>query len=217
MFSKDTAHLWVMAMGLALVGVFYVIVRTVVVPPSFGEFGHYRGDSLRENAAIPRNLVSASECLDCHVAQAEKFKASPHHEVHCGQCHGDLLKHFDDCTRAAKAAGKAPDKSVGAVKCDVSGLKLETIRVACVRCHVQLVGRPEKFPTINPGEHLADNDAENRESPKVCLQCHSGHDPTEQPEEGGDAADEAPAAEPPATATPAAAPAAKADDEGEGE
>jgi len=41
------------ALVFLLAAVAFVIVRSLLVPPTFGEFGHYRGAAVAENAAKP--------------------------------------------------------------------------------------------------------------------------------------------------------------------
>src|ERR1022692_2823703 len=48
---KDAGHLFRLAAVFAVVGLALVGVRALLVPKSFGEYGHYRGNALAEIAA----------------------------------------------------------------------------------------------------------------------------------------------------------------------
>ena len=188
-----------------------------MVPDTWGEKGHYRAAALTEEVARERKLVSATECWTCHEDQQALFSESAHREVHCFNCHDHLLEHFNLCTKAvadAKAAGQDPKKA----KCGPLGMKLDSIKPACVRCHTQLTGRPKGFTTINQNEHLEENGAENPKSPKACLECHSGHKPSESIEDlkeakEGDDEDEDEDADAADAATPTAAVSGTDDDQ----
>ena len=209
MFARDTLHLWILVIGLLLVGVGYAVVRGAMVPDSFGKNGHYRAEALQEERDMPRRLVSASECLDCHTETAKVYSESGHKEVHCSKCHDKLLAHFDACTKAF-AEAKAAGTDTSQVKCLTEGIKRLAIKPACVRCHKEMVGRPKDFKVINVNAHLEEMEADEPDSLKVCLQCHLGHNPAEEPDSGDEEEEEeeADAAE---AATPAAA-ASAADD-----
>ncbi len=182
MFSKDTWHLWILAAGLLCVGLGYATVRTIMVPATFGQDGHYRSAALDEELARERKLVSASECWTCHEEQKAEFSESAHKEVHCFNCHDNLLEHFNLCTKAV-AEAKAAGKDAKSAKCGPEGMKLDNLKPACVRCHTTLTGRPAEFTVVNQNEHLEEMEAEEPKSARVCLECHLGHKPSEEPDD----------------------------------
>ena len=104
---KDSGHIFRLAAvfiaGLAI----FIAVRGVLVPPSFGKYGHYRGDvaceachgALANHAADPASVVpikldAAVLCARCHQANTAKPSTFPQviAEEHsagiaCDTCH----------------------------------------------------------------------------------------------------------------------------------
>ncbi len=135
---------------IAIVAVYFT-ARHFLVPPSFGQYGWFRADYLKENAALPITYAGAAACAECHDKAVAKLAKAKHKLVACESCHGALGKHADD-------------PSVTPAK----------IRDAffCVRCHAANPSRPAKFPQVNLAEHNAG---------QKCGECHSAHLPTEAP------------------------------------
>ncbi|MFA6565003.1 MAG: multiheme c-type cytochrome [Verrucomicrobiia bacterium] len=129
----------------------YFAARYFLVPPSFGQYGWYRADYLKEAAALPTTYAGAAACAECHDKVLAKLAKSKHKMVACESCHGAQGAHADD--PSAKPA-KITDGSF------------------CVRCHAASPSRPEKFPQVNLAEHNAGT---------KCVECHSPHQPTEAP------------------------------------
>ena len=63
---KDTEHLWRVALVFAAGIIVFVLVRAVLVPRSFGEYGHYRGNAIAEIAAKPVVFAGHQVCETCH-------------------------------------------------------------------------------------------------------------------------------------------------------
>ncbi len=49
---------------MALVG--FLIVRSLIVPESFGQYGWYRGNSVNESMSFNVTNANSTECVDCH-------------------------------------------------------------------------------------------------------------------------------------------------------
>ena len=128
----------------------FVTVRYVARPKSFYEFGHYRGDALKEATLKSPHYVPRAQCADCHDEEAKLNLAGPHSHVNCQVCHGPGDKHVDDPSTA--------------------NITKPEPRSMCLRCHEERVSRPAKFPQINEKEH-----AEG----KLCSACHTVHNPSE--------------------------------------
>lgn len=145
---KDAGHLFrllgVFAAGLLL----FLIVRGFLVPRSFGEYGHYRGNALAEIAARPVNYAGHATCEGCHTDVFDKKKDGKHAHVNCEACHGALAKHADD------PASVTPQKLDAAV--------------LCVRCHEANAAKPKSFPQVVSADHA---------SGVVCDTCHQPHSP----------------------------------------
>jgi transcription elongation factor Elf1 len=146
---KDVEHLLrvaaVFAVGIAL----FVAVRAILVPRSFGEYGHYRGNAIAEIAAQPVVFAGHQTCEACHSDVAAVKSKGKHVTVNCEACHGALEKHADD-----------PGT--------VQPPKLDTA-LLCVRCHEVNGARPKNFPQIVAKEH------DPAELP--CETCHQPHSP----------------------------------------
>ena len=134
----------VFAAGIVL----FLIVRSIFVPRSFGQYGHYRGAALAEIASKPVMFAGHGTCEGCHTDIAEAKNKGVHVHVACESCHGPLAKHADDPT-----ALQPP-------KMDVA--------VLCVRCHEANKAKPQTFPQVASAGHSGG---------VVCNTCHQPHSP----------------------------------------
>ena len=128
----------------------FLFARSRLVPPTFGDIGHYRAAALGEIAALPIHYAGADSCAvaDCHEDVMETKMAGYHRGVSCEVCHGPAADHVKD-----------PEN----VK-----VKKPKSRTFCPVCHTYLLARPTGFPQIIP---------ENHNMPKSCIKCHDPHDP----------------------------------------
>jgi Cytochrome c7 and related cytochrome c len=144
---RDIEHLLRLAL-VFLVGVAaFVIVRAILVPRSFGEYGHYRGNSIAEMAAGPIAFAGHDSCEGCHTDVAGVKSKGKHRGVNCEACHGALASHADDPSLPPP--------------------KLDTA-VLCVRCHGVNGAKPKDFPQIVADKHSAG---------LSCETCHQPHSP----------------------------------------
>lgn len=119
---------------LVIIGT-YAVARHALTPPTFGQYGHYRGAALTETAAREPRFGGAKACDECHSDAFPVLAKDKHRTISCEACHGALRTH-----------AKNPDVAVGKVPAEL-----------CVRCHVSDPARPSKQPQIvfvehNPGE-----------------------------------------------------------------
>ncbi len=147
-FLKDAGHLFRLVAVFVVGLVLFVVVRAVLVPKSFGQYGHYRGDALAELAARPVNFAGHQTCESCHSDVLEKKKDGKHAHVNCEACHGPLAKHAED------PASVTPEK-------------LDTA-VLCVRCHEANAAKPKAFPQVSSADHS---------NGLACDTCHQPHSP----------------------------------------
>jgi hypothetical protein len=145
---KDAGHLFRLAAVFAVVGLALVGVRALLVPKSFGEYGHYRGNALAEIAASPVSFGGHQACEDCHADILEKKKNGRHAHVNCEACHGPLANHVAD------------PGSVQPAKLDTAAL--------CVRCHEANAAKPKGFPQVASADHSTG---------LPCDTCHQPHSP----------------------------------------
>jgi hypothetical protein len=145
---KDAGHLFRLA-GVFLLGVLVFLgIRGFMVPKSFGQYGHYRGNALADIAARPISFAGHQTCETCHSDVFDKKKDGRHAHVNCEACHGALAKHADDPT------------SVQPPKLDAA--------VLCVRCHEANAAKPKTFPQVASEEHS---------NGLACDTCHQPHSP----------------------------------------
>ena len=125
-----------------------LIARSIFVPKTFGQYGHYRAAALKEIADKPIMFAGHGTCETCHSDIAEVKNKGVHAHVACESCHGPLAKHADDPT-----ALQPP-------KMDVA--------VLCVRCHEAAIAKPKTFPQVVSAEHS---------NGMACNTCHQPHSP----------------------------------------
>lgn len=128
----------------------FFFARTQLVPPTFGDVGHYRAAAVGEIAAKPIHFAGQEACssADCHQDTMETKSAGYHRGVSCEVCHGPAEDHV-----------LAPEEHK---------VKKPKSRAFCPVCHTYLPARPTGFPQIIP---------ENHNQPKSCIKCHDPHDP----------------------------------------
>ena len=145
---RDAGHLFRLAGVFALGILLFLVLRSFLVPKSFGQYGHYRGQALSEIAARPTNFGGHGTCETCHTDVLDKKKDGKHAHVNCEACHGALAGHADD------PASVTPEK-------------LETA-ILCVRCHEANAAKPKGFPQVVSADHS---------SGLPCDTCHQPHSP----------------------------------------
>jgi predicted CXXCH cytochrome family protein len=134
---------------LFLAGVLaFLVLQAFLVPKGFGVYGHYRAGAIEENRVRPVSFAGRAACVECHSEVPDAMKGGRHATVRCEACHGPLAAHAGDPTE--KKAVR-PDS-----------------RVLCARCHAANVGRPARFPQVDPAEHSGN---------EACTSCHKAHKP----------------------------------------
>jgi uncharacterized CHY-type Zn-finger protein len=137
-----------MAAVFAIGVVLFLVARSIFVPRSFGQYGHYRGAALAEIAVKPVVYAGHGACESCHTDVYDVESKGVHSHVACESCHGPLGKHADD-----PAALQPP--------------KME-VAVLCVRCHEANKAKPATFPQVVSAEHSGG---------VPCDTCHQPHSP----------------------------------------
>src|SRR6516165_12005968 len=123
---KDAGHLLRLAAVFAAVFLMFLLVRGLLVPRSFGQYGHYRGAALSEIASRPVTYAGHQACEVCHTDVVELKSKGKHARVACESCHGPLANHADD-------------------PASIQPAKLETPSL-CPRCHTANQAKPKGFP-----------------------------------------------------------------------
>ncbi len=130
------------------------LARGFLVPRSYGMYGPYRYDNVREQMNVRRPAhAGPAACEQCHPDEATARKAGVHRNVSCEVCHGPFAAHVKE------------DGSVVTPTVDRS-------YTLCARCHRKVDGRPAGFPQVVLEEHVS-----GPVEGKVCLGCHNPHSP----------------------------------------
>lgn len=129
--------------------VVFLIVRSFLVPDSFGQYGHYRGDSLKDNANHTPQYVGNATCADCHTTEAEMLASDMHASLKCEVCHGPGAKHVESTETD-----------------DI--IHREGSRRFCGSCHGMHPARNiENIYQVNIEEHHSEKEK--------CIDCHNPH------------------------------------------
>jgi len=144
---KDAGHLFRLALLFVIGTLAFFALRALVVPRTFGQYGHYRGAAIAEIAAHPAHFAGHQTCETCHADIAQTKSAGSHAHVNCEACHGPLAKHADD-------------PSIDPGKPDTA--------ILCVRCHAISAARPKSFPQVDAAQHAGG---------VACETCHQPHNP----------------------------------------
>jgi len=145
---KDKEHLVRMA-GIFAIGLIgFLLLRGVLIPADFGEYGHYRASALDDNRAVPLRYAGRALCEECHDGVAAEREGGAHQGVGCEACHGALGLHAED------PGALIPE--------------LPAATPLCVSCHTMSVARPDWFPQVEPDEHSEG---------EACDECHMPHAP----------------------------------------
>lgn len=135
---------------LVVIGVAALVTaRIVLVPHSFGKYGHYRADAVTEISQKPVKYAGIKACAECHDDIYQTKQASNHKGLSCEVCHGPAAAHME-----------APDETKP---------RIPRERDFCVKCHGYNPSRPTGFPQII---------ADNHNPGKACITCHSPHSPS---------------------------------------
>jgi hypothetical protein len=170
---EHTKHLWRAILLIVLAVFLYVVGRVLVVEflyPTFGEYGPYRGDSLREEMAFQvRHGAGIKSCSPCHGDMVSDFLETAHAGINCETCHAPLISHIDyDDIEDFIAAPQNYDWT--------DEMEIQEAKDLCIRCHESQPAKPPRFPQVIVVDHLEEMEAEN--SADVCLDCHDPHDPS---------------------------------------
>ncbi|HLW55569.1 MAG TPA: multiheme c-type cytochrome [Candidatus Angelobacter sp.] len=145
---RDSGHLFRLG-SVFVAGLFiFIIVRGFLVPRSFGQYGHYRGDAIQEVASKPIVYAGHQVCEGCHADVLDVKSRGKHTRVACESCHDAQAAHADDPSSAK------PEK-------------LDTA-VLCVRCHEASNAKPKWYPQVVSADHAGG---------LPCDTCHQPHSP----------------------------------------
>lgn len=124
-----------------------LVLKYLLTPESWREYGPYRGNALIEIADKEAKYVQTETCAICHDSIAGIKTQGMHQSVQCEICHGPGYKHADD-----------PENN---------HMELNRDRKFCLRCHTKNTASPQNIiKQIDAVEH---NEGEE------CITCHNPH------------------------------------------
>ena len=127
-----------------------LVVRSMLIPETFGVDGHYRAAAIDANVQQELHYGGWQLCVECHDDVGEVKQASYHRSVSCEVCHGPSALHAEDFEAQTPVIPRSRGEG-------------------CLFCHAYLPSRPTGFPQIIETVH----------NPlRPCLDCHDPHDPT---------------------------------------
>ena len=109
----------------------YLVARYFLTPPSFGQYGWYRGAALEEIASRTPVYAGKKACDECHSDVLEKLAKAEHKTLSCEACHGVSREHVTNP--------------------DITPVKLTGNH--CIRCHEANPSRPAWFKQITVKNH----------------------------------------------------------------
>lgn len=125
-----------------------IAARILLVPKSFGKYGHYRADAVEDVASRKIEYAGYQACAECHDDILALKQNSNHKNLSCEVCHGPAEAHVD-----------APDEVIPTAPRG---------RGYCPLCHGYDPSRPTGFPQIQTALHNPG---------KPCMSCHNPHNP----------------------------------------
>jgi hypothetical protein len=131
-FHMPPQILRLVLLTLAIVGS-YMVARAFLTPPTFRQYGWYRGAALEELAARTPVYAGKQACDECHSDILHALAGDAHKTLSCEACHGVSRTHADD-----------PDV-----------LPVKVTGSHCIRCHEANPSRPAWFKQIVVKDHYS--------------------------------------------------------------
>jgi hypothetical protein len=143
-----------LAIAFTIFIILFLFIRHLLIPDTFGEFGHYRGDALIDNANIEIHYAGQQACFECHQDIEDGKTMDAHNPIHCETCHGPGQKHVSSSLAA--------------------DIFKPSTREFCGSCHsLNAAKRQSAIYQVNLSEHNVD---------KKCIDCHNPHQPWDMKE-----------------------------------
>lgn len=178
---------------LGLVAVIAIVAfsaKHFLIPDSFYQYGHYRGNAVAEIASKVPKLQGSASCESCHKAVYAEWTAGIHRKATRNNViQGVVYKSGPGCEVCHTGpAGNHPSKEAMPLSIEdrvttithkhmdhpanVPGRKLllspEDMRSVCLNCHEKLEARPIFQRQIEVASHSGE---------EFCTKCHNPHSP----------------------------------------
>jgi len=140
--------------ALAVVVAMFLVIRSHMVPATFGQEGHYRAAAVQEIVAKETKYVGSFGCTECHAERAQSYANGNHKNVACETCHGPANGHLTT------------------IDADRVELEVNRTKDLCLTCHQAIAGRPDSQPQIDLAAH-AEEMGFDPAAEGPCLDCHS--------------------------------------------
>lgn len=134
--------------GVVIISLF-LLLKHALTPESFGKYGHYRGNSLDEIAALPVHYTGNQSCVSCHDTITTMKSEGYHSDLSCESCHGAGYKHVEN------------PKTEKLIKPDSNAF--------CGKCHSVNLARLENA--------VAQKELKEHHPDQKCVKCHNPHQP----------------------------------------
>lgn len=161
---RNAKHLIRALLLLLVVGGVVDLGRRLLVPPSFGVYGHFRAANLKEQRDLPIQFAKSNtgDCVTCHDSKVATLLSSHHKVLACMNCHGPLNEHI-----TVSKDGSDMEKT--------GEMRIERSYKHCARCHQKQSARAGKLAQVEILDHVRAMGASLQET--VCLNCHNPHKP----------------------------------------
>lgn len=137
----------ILLLFVAFTGLF-LLVRHFLIPDTFGQYGHYRGESLIDNSSKEKVFADKEDCYACHSDIKEQIDNEMHTGLSCLICHGPGGAHVEDP--------------------QLGNIGKESGRFFCGKCH-------DIHPS-RPNDVVAQVDIKTHHIEKAdCIECHNPH------------------------------------------
>ena len=81
MQSTYNSHVKRIVLGLAVFAVIGLLGKMLLTPTSFGKYGHYRADTIEEEAQVEIRHWTNASCLVCHEHEANMHLKGLHKTI----------------------------------------------------------------------------------------------------------------------------------------
>jgi hypothetical protein len=140
-----------LALAFAIFISLFLVARHLLVPDTFGEYGHYRGASLFDNALPEIHYAGQEACFECHPDIQDIKSKDVHSSIHCETCHGPGQKHV--------------------ISGAVADISKPSGREFCGSCHTPNAAKKK--------DAVVQVDLNKHNTGKNCTECHNAHQPWE--------------------------------------